>query len=142
MSITVRQRQNWSPRPSPYGNADCLPWRKLHAPLYVHEGNQAMMACVRSGRNPTTRYLERTHRVSVSWLKEVCGDPRVHLMYEGSAKMAADVYAKSFIDVARWMHACSLTQISDPAPCWKLPGLSYQLRKTGTASQSENTGPG
>ena len=32
------------------------PQKHLHAPLYVHEDNQAMLACVRTGRNPTMRY--------------------------------------------------------------------------------------
>eukprot|EP00969_Alexandrium_andersonii_P111125 4905443-Alexandrium_andersonii.AAC.1 len=38
--------------------------------LRAHEDNQAMMAIIKSGRNPTTRYLHRTHRVSVQWLHE------------------------------------------------------------------------
>jgi hypothetical protein len=46
------------------------------------EDNQAMMACARSGRNPTMRYLGRTHRVSVAWLKEIRDDPHVRLVYE------------------------------------------------------------
>ena len=54
--------------------------------LYVHEDNQAMLACVRSGRNPTMRYLHRTHRVSVQWLHErfTAADSLADLTYEES----------------------------------------------------------
>eukprot|EP00969_Alexandrium_andersonii_P000494 21172-Alexandrium_andersonii.AAC.1 len=36
--------------------------------LQAHEGNQAMLAVLRAGRNPTMRYLRRTRRVSVQRL--------------------------------------------------------------------------
>ena len=39
--------------------------------LAVHEDNQAMIRIMETGRNPTMRYLHRTHRISVSWLHEV-----------------------------------------------------------------------
>ena len=57
------------------------------------------------------RYLGRTHRVSISWLKEVCDTDRVHLMFAESATMAADMYTKAFTDVLRWDGACALIQI-------------------------------
>ena len=50
-------------------------WRALfphQPPLLFHEGNQAMIRVVSTGKNPTMRYLARTHRVSVAWLHEVC----------------------------------------------------------------------
>ena len=48
-------------------------WHALlpHKPgLDVHEDNQAMIKVVESGRNPTMRYIGRTHGVSVAWLHE------------------------------------------------------------------------
>ena len=44
-------------------------WQALlpHSPkMRFLEDNQAMLQCVKSGRNPTMRHLARTHRVSVS----------------------------------------------------------------------------
>ena len=35
------------------------------------EDNQAMIRVIETGKNPTMRYLHRTHRVSVAWLHEV-----------------------------------------------------------------------
>ena len=48
-------------------------WQLLlpHCPrMRFLEDNQAMLQCVRSGRNPTMRHLSRTHRVSVAWMHE------------------------------------------------------------------------
>ena len=50
-------------------------WRVLlphHPPLLFHEDNQATIRVVSTGKNPTVRYLARTHRVSVAWLHAVC----------------------------------------------------------------------
>ncbi len=73
----------------------------LKPPLFFHEDNQAMIHVVTTGRNPTMRYLHRTHRVSVSWLHEVCQGDDIVLMYEDSAKMAADIYTKGLTDKAK-----------------------------------------
>eukprot|EP00969_Alexandrium_andersonii_P157675 6968357-Alexandrium_andersonii.AAC.1 len=67
--------------------------------LRVHEDNQAMMAIIRPGRNPTMRHLHRTHRVSVQWLRERFSDPQgapVEIKYEDSADTKADIYIKAF----------------------------------------------
>ena len=46
-------------------------WRQLlqrEVTLKLHEHNQACIQVVSSGINPTTRQLERAHRVSIDWL--------------------------------------------------------------------------
>ena len=59
-----------------------LPNQKV---LCVHEDNQAMIRIIETGKNPTMRYLHRTHRISVAWLHEVFGgkdlnlEPRIHI---------------------------------------------------------------
>ena len=84
--------------------------------LTVHEDNQAMIACVRSGRNPTMRYLHRTHRVSVQWLHErfTSDDSLADLIYEDSIDMCADIYTKAFNEELKWVHACDLINIIHP----------------------------
>ena len=37
----------------------------------VLEDNQALIETIRTGRNPTMRHFERTHRVPVAWLHEL-----------------------------------------------------------------------
>ena len=71
-------KHNWWQRTSV-----CVPMVCLHfacgaccfltqPPLLFHEDNQAMIRVVATGKNPTMRYLVRTHRVSVAWLHDVC----------------------------------------------------------------------
>ena len=83
-------------------------------PILFHKDNQTMINVVSTGRNPTMRYLRRTHRVSVSWLYERFKDDDIELVYEMSAKMAADIYTKAFTDGAKWDVVCSLINILDP----------------------------
>ena len=61
------------------------------AKLCMYEDNQAMISVVGSGRNPTVRYLERTHRGSIAWLREVFQADHIALVYEIAGKMAADI---------------------------------------------------
>eukprot|EP00969_Alexandrium_andersonii_P070009 3090140-Alexandrium_andersonii.AAC.1 len=93
--------------------------------LRVHEDNQAMMAIVKSGRNPAMRYLLKTHRVSVQWLHERFADSEaapVELTYEDSADMKADIYIKAFNEEVKWTHACDLINIVDPKRLCELFG--------------------
>ena len=66
--------------------------------LIVHEDSQAMIKVVESGKNPTMRYLGRTHGVSIAWLHETFKGEDLNLAYEVSTRMCADVYTK-----ASWM---------------------------------------
>ena len=82
--------------------------------LAVHEDNQAMIRIMETGRNPTMRYLHRTHRISVSWLHEVFKSEGMDLQYELSARMCADIYTKAFTDPLKWKAACWLIGVVDP----------------------------
>jgi len=83
--------------------------------LRVCEDNQAMIRVIETGKNPTMRYLHRTHRVSVAWLHEVCQGAEIKLTYEVSAKMAADIFTKAFPDKNKWTAVCDLINHIDPA---------------------------
>jgi hypothetical protein len=48
---------------------------------FFHGGNQAMMQVCLSGRNPTMRHLNRTHRVSINVLHEMVHRDDIVLMY-------------------------------------------------------------
>jgi hypothetical protein len=47
--------------------------------LCVMEDNEAMIKICQSGKNPTMRYLNRTHKVGVSWLMEVFEIDGIHI---------------------------------------------------------------
>ena len=81
--------------------------------LYVHEDNQAMLRVLETGKNPTMRYLARTHRVNVAWLHEVCQNDRVILGYEESSRMCADIFTKMFSDSKLWKAARTLINVLD-----------------------------
>ena len=85
-----------------------------HPPMVAHEDNQAMIRVVQSGRNPTMRYLGRTHRICVAWLHEVFQDPLHVLVYADSHTMCADICTKGFSDAVKWQAACDLINIADP----------------------------
>ena len=74
-----------------------------------------MIRVTETGRNPTTRYLSRTHRVSVAWLHETFSHQDIDLVYEVSSKMCADIYTKAFTDASKWIAACDLINIVDPS---------------------------
>ena len=73
-----------------------------------------MMTVVKPGRNPTMRYLKRTHRVSVAWFHERFKSNVSELVYEVSCRMAADIYTKAFSDPFKWVAVCGLIHIFDP----------------------------
>ena len=51
--------------------------------ILIHEDNQAMLRVIETGKNPTMRYLHRTHRVNVSWLHErFKGKKDLDIVYE------------------------------------------------------------
>ena len=99
--------------------------------LLFHEDNQCMIVVVRSGRNPTMRYLKRTHRASVAWLHERFKEPDLQLVYELSAKMAADIYTKGFTDGQKWECVRGLINVFDPK-ILKDKGLLQALIDTST----------
>ena len=110
------------------------------ARLIVHEDNQALIRVCGSGKNPTMRYLHRTHRISVAWLHEIFQRKDVLLAYEVSARMAADIYTKAFNDPDKWRSACLLISVLPPSDLegiltgTLLPAADGQVKTTGKKS--------
>ena len=105
-----------------------------------------MPRVIETGKNPTMRYLHRTHRVSVAWLHEVFKGEHLRLIYEISARMAADIFTKAFSDKAKWLAVCDLINHVDPA---RLKGIlaencitkeQIERRKEGPSTQSGYSG--
>ena len=69
----------------------------------VFEDNQTVIHLVKTGRNPTLRHFERTHRVPVAWLHEVYEkNTFFNLVYANTDDMIADLYTKMFADVKKF----------------------------------------
>eukprot|EP00972_Heterocapsa_arctica_P024361 3593237-Heterocapsa_arctica.AAC.1 len=73
-----------------------------------------MIIVVETDRNPTMRYLLRTHGVSVAWLRETFKNKCLDLGYELSSRMCADIYTKASTDACKWVEVCDLINIVDP----------------------------
>ena len=82
--------------------------------LLFHDDNQGMIGVVRAGRNPTMRHLERTHGISITSLHEHFSKDHFVLMYEITAKMAADIHTKGFTNPLAWKEACMLINLLEP----------------------------
>ncbi len=88
-----------------------------------HEDNAAMIQVCRTGKNPTMRYMGRTHRVSVHWLHEVFKERWLDLVKTGTHFMRADIFTKGFETLDKWTHALHLINHVDPAKFFNLnPG--------------------
>eukprot|EP00971_Amphidinium_carterae_P267617 5308821-Amphidinium_carterae.1 len=66
--------------------------------IQFQEDNEATIAVFKTGKNPTMRYLGRTHRVSIAWLHEVFKGDNMILNKCDTSLQAADIFTKSFTD--------------------------------------------
>eukprot|EP00972_Heterocapsa_arctica_P028693 4221437-Heterocapsa_arctica.AAC.1 len=83
-----------------------------------------MIRVVETGRNPTMRYLQRTHGVSVAWLHGTLTKDCLDLKCELFSRMCADIYTKAFTDATLWVQVCDLINIVDPQ---RLAGLMQHV---------------
>ncbi len=74
--------------------------------IIFHDDNQAMIAVIRSGKNPMMRHIERSHGISIVWMHEMFLLSYIILIYEITSKMAADIHTQAFRDPMAWKRAC------------------------------------
>ena len=98
--------------------------------LDVFQDSQATARIMTTGRAPTLRHIKRTHQVSVAWLNERVSGPDIDLYGCVSEVMAADIFAKHFINKEKWGQACRLIGIITQNKCQyfsRLPSLRIHL---------------
>ena len=64
--------------------------------LNCHEDNEATIAIIKSGKNPTMKHMNRTHGVQVRALYDEFNKPRRNIKYIESAAQRADILTKCF----------------------------------------------
>jgi hypothetical protein len=82
--------------------------------LCVMEDNEAMIKICHLGKNPTMPYLNRTHKVGVSWLMEVFEIGGINIYKIDTKLQAADVGTKRITCVGTWRSNCVLINLSEP----------------------------
>ena len=117
----------------------------------MHEDNQAMMRVVETGKNPTMRYLGRTHGVSIAWLHETFKGEYLDLAYGTSPRMCADIYMKAFVNAEKFKAVCYLIGVCDPCEleelakifrAWETPLPQSGGRTTNTPRNSVGVASG
>ena len=93
--------------------AEGLPLQDLLEPLFgagtLHffEDNETCSLAVRTGKAPSMKHLNRTHKVDIAWLHERHEDKAFILHDCASANMRAAIFTKPFVDKVKWSHACT-----------------------------------
>ena len=62
--------------------------------LQVYEDNDPLIRIIKTGKNPTMRYLERTHRIAVAWLHELFNSDELFIQYIESKRQHAVIFTK------------------------------------------------
>jgi hypothetical protein len=92
-------------------------WDKLLLGTFDHVlvlgDNEAMCRVINTGKNPTMRYLHRTHGVSIARLHERLKTKKTMLKLAGicTSRMCADIFTKGFTGAAEFLHASALINV-------------------------------
>jgi hypothetical protein len=76
--------------------------------LRFMEDNTATIRIIEQGRSQALRYLARTHRVNIAWLKEVFTGRNMSIEYVDTKEQAADMFTKSTHTKDAWSRLMSL----------------------------------
>ena len=72
------------------------------------EDNQTSMRVLSTGKNPTLRYMGRTHNTDMAWVFERFQHRQIKLRYCKTHEQAADIFTKHFVLEDKWKLACHL----------------------------------
>ena len=108
--------------------------------IMFHDDNQAMIAVIRSGKNPTMRHIERSHGTSIVWMHEMFLLSYIILIFDMTSKMAADIHTKAFRDPMAWKPACLLINVLEDAdiPGDEVYGTSCNQHMTYCRAKTED----
>ena len=82
--------------------------------LHQLNDNQSAIEIIRTGKNPTMRHLQRTHRVQVGWIHEQYMSGNFTFAHESGERMPPDIFTKMFADKDKWKMARQLINVILP----------------------------
>ena len=80
----------------------------------LHEDNTTCITVARTGKNPTMKFLERGHGVSIGWIHHRIDGGWYNMIHTRTEHMAADVYTKAFVDPNKWDRLRKLINVFTP----------------------------
>ena len=84
-------------------------WEKVFGEcikIDMFQDNQATMRVLQTGKAPTLRHFPRAHGVSLKWIFSAVKQ-HANLCDCNTDVMAADIFAKHFINEEKWVAACN-----------------------------------
>jgi hypothetical protein len=86
------------------------------ASTHLHGDNEATVAILRSGRNPTMRHLGRAHGTNLRWIHDEVVSGRMALGYIETTRMRADIITKFYPKrkAETWRHVKSVINVLEP----------------------------
>ena len=100
------------------------------------QDNQATMRVLQTGKAPTLRRFPCAHGVSLKWIFNAVKD-HANLCGCNTDGMAADIFAKHFINEERWVAACKLIGIVSPKK-WKVISEVKQSKQSRSKNSYES----
>eukprot|EP00972_Heterocapsa_arctica_P107088 15776069-Heterocapsa_arctica.AAC.1 len=71
--------------------------------ITFQDDNKATIQILKTGKNPTLRHLNRTHRVNACWLSELFNDLKeIVLVYSEADNQATDIFTKALNNPIKW----------------------------------------
>ena len=84
--------------------------------LKIYENNQATITVVKKGYSKKLRHVSRTHKVTLSSLKEACVNDDADQTYIDTKKQAADIFTKALAPNL-WDNALEMLGIQKDCRC-------------------------
>ena len=82
--------------------------------MNLHEDNTTCITVARTGKNPTMKFLERGHGISIGWIHDRIEQGWYNMIHTRTEHMTADIYTKAFNEPRKWDRLRLLVNVFTP----------------------------